>query len=63
MEEGVATEGAHRKSHKEGEQEFEAGLLEEWYEHHTQQRQQADDGDGYKTPEPHQRWRKTPMLI
>lgn len=56
VEEGITTEGAYRQSHQEGEQEFEAGLPEEGYEHHAQQRQQADDGDGNKTPEPNQRW-------
>lgn len=57
MEESVAAERAHCQSHQEGEQELEAGLLEDWYEHHTQQRQQADDGDGHKTPQPHPHWK------
>ncbi len=38
MKEGVATERAHRQRHQEGEQELEAGLVEDGYEHHTQQR-------------------------
>lgn len=63
MEEGVTTEGAHREGHQESEQEFEAGLLEEGHQHHAQQRQQADDGDGHKPPEPHQHWKKTPACI
>lgn len=63
MEEGVATQGAHCESHQEGEQELEAGLFEEGDEHHAQQGQQADDGDGHETPEPHPHCRKTPMFI
>lgn len=58
MEESVAAERAHCQRHQEGEQELEAGLLEDWYEHHTQQRQQADDGDGHKPPQPHPPWKK-----
>lgn len=58
MKESVAAERAHCQRHQEGEQELEAGLLEDGYEDHAQQRQQADDGDGHKTPQPHQRWRK-----
>ena len=58
MEEGVAAERAHCQRHQEGEQELEAGLVEDGYEHHTQQRQQADDGDGHETPQPNPHWRK-----
>lgn len=58
MKESVATERAHCQRHQEGEQKFETGLVEYGYEHHAQQRQQADDGDGHKTPQPHPHWRK-----
>lgn len=62
MEESVAAERTHCQRHQKGEQELEAGLLEDWYEHHTQQRQQADDGDGHKAPQPHLHWKKTVLI-
>lgn len=57
VEESVAAERAHGQRHQEGEQEFEAGLVEDGYEHHAQQREQADDSDGHKAPQPNPRWR------
>lgn len=58
VKESVATERAHCQGHQEGEQELEAGLLKDGHKNNTQQRQQADDGDGHKAPDPDQRWRE-----
>lgn len=58
VKEGVAAERAHRQGHQEGEQELEAGLPEDGDEHHAQQRQQADDGDGHKARQPHNHWER-----
>lgn len=64
MKEGVAAEGAHGQRHQEGEQELEAGLIEDGHQDHPQQRQQADDGDGHKAPHPGPHWRqKSTKLI
>lgn len=52
MEESVATERAHCQRHQESQEKLEAGLFEDRYEYHAQQRQEADDGDGHKTPQP-----------
>lgn len=52
VKERVATERAHCQRHQEREQELEAGLLKNWNQNHTKQRQQADDGDGHKAPHP-----------
>lgn len=52
VEERVATERAHCQRHQEGEQELEAGLFEDGNQDYAQQRQQADDGDGHKAPDP-----------
>lgn len=57
MEESVAAQRAHRQRHQEGEQELEAGLFEDGHEHHAEQRQQADDGDGHEAPDPDPHWR------
>lgn len=53
VEQGVAAQGAHGQRHQEGEQELEAGLVDDGHQHHAQQRQQADDGDGDEAPQPH----------
>lgn len=58
MEESITTERAHCQRHQESEQKLEAGLFENRYEYHTQQRQEADDGDGHKTPQPDPHWKK-----
>lgn len=58
VKEGIAAERAHCQGHQEGEQELEAGLLEDGDEHDAQQGQQADDGDGHKTPQPNPPWRR-----
>lgn len=58
MKKSVAAERAHCQRHQEGEQELEAGLVEDGDEDHTQQRQKADDGDGHKAPDPDPHWRK-----
>lgn len=58
MKEGIAAQCAHCQGHKKGEQELEAGLVEDGHEHHTQQGQQADDGDGYEAPHPYPHWGK-----
>lgn len=64
VKEGVAAEGAHGQRHQEGEQELEAGLIEDGHQDHPQQRQQADDGDGHKAPHPGPHWRqKSTKLI
>lgn len=57
MKESVATQCAHCQCYQEGEQELEAGLVEDGYEYHAQQRQQTDDGDGHETPDPDPHWR------
>lgn len=54
VKQGVTAKRAHRQGHQEGEQELEAGLVEDGDEHYAQQRQQADDGDGHKARQPHQ---------
>lgn len=59
MQQGVAAERAYRQSHQEGEQELEAGLVEDGDQHHAQQRQQADDGDGHEARQPHVDWQET----
>lgn len=58
VEESVSTERAHRQGHQEGEQELEAGLVEDGNENDAQQRQQADDGDGHEAPHPGPHWRQ-----
>jgi len=58
MKESVATERAHCQRHQEGEQVFEAGLFENGYKDHAEQRQQTDDGDGNEAPDPDPHWRK-----
>lgn len=52
MEEGIAAQRAHCQSHQKGEQELEAGLIEDGHQNDAQQRQQADHGDGHKAPHP-----------
>lgn len=53
MQESVAAERAHCQSHQEGEQELETGLVQDGDQHHPEQRQQADDGDGDEATDPH----------
>lgn len=52
MEEGIAAQRAHCQRHQEGEQELEAGLIEDGHQHDSQQGQQADHGDGHEAPHP-----------
>ena len=58
VKQSVATERAHCQRHQEGEQELEAALVDDGHEHHAQQRQQADDGDGHEAPDPDHHWGK-----
>lgn len=55
MKESITAERANRQRHQEGEQELEAGLLEDGDENHADKREQADDGDGdeARDPDPH----------
>lgn len=52
MKEGIATQRAHCQCHQEGEQKLEAGLIKDGHQHHAQQGQQADHGDGHEAPHP-----------
>lgn len=58
MKKSVTTERAHCQRYQKGEQELEARLLEDGHEYDPQQRQQADDGDGHKSPNPDPHWRR-----
>lgn len=56
MEKGIAAQRAHCQRHQEGEQELEAGLIEDGHQHDAQEGQQADHGDGHKAPHPDPCW-------
>ena len=54
----VAAESAHCQRHQEGEEELEAWLVEDGHQNHTQQGQQADNGDGHEAPNPYPHWKE-----
>lgn len=45
MKKGIPTHCPHSQCHKEGEEEFEASLVDDGNQNHAQQGKQANDGD------------------
>lgn len=61
MKKGISTHRPYSQRHKEGEEEFEASLVDDGYQDHAQQGEQADDSDGDDAADP--RCRETVALV